>query len=748
MPTPTPRLLLIDGHSMAFRAFYALPDTMATSTGQVTNAVYGFTSMLVKLLEQEQPTHAAVAFDVSRHSFRTERYPAYKGTRKETPEAFKGQVPLIKEMLAALGIAALEREGYEADDILATLAAQGTAAGMEVLICSGDRDALQLVTGDVTVLYPVKGVSELARMTPEAVITKYGVPPAQYPDLAALVGEASDNLIGVPGVGPKTATKWVTQYGDLAALLAHADEIKGKAGESLRECLDQVRLNRELNALLRDVELPLKPDDFGLRAFDREAVYRLAEALQFGGLRDRIFAVDPGGATVGEATATGGSAIQREVLALKPGELAGWLAACGVGPVGVDVSGRGTPVGADAWAVALAYGEEAVVIDLAGVRADDEAALTTWLANPTAAKTLHGAKAARHALKSRNPEGPALPLAGVTFDTELAAYLCYPDQRGYDLSDLVVRHLGRELYPEEEEATQGAFELDLDNGSSAVGQREAARAGAVLDLVEVLGAQLADRKACLLLTDVELPLSEVLARMEQIGIAADVALLTELERDFAAQVATAASRAYAAIGHEVNLGSPKQLQEVLFGELNMPKTKKTKTGYTTDAAALAELYAKTGHPFLEHLLAHRDAAKLRVIVEGLWKAVQPDKRIHTTFQQTIAATGRLSSAEPNLQNIPIRTEAGRQIRRVFRVGQGFETLLSADYSQIEMRIMAHLSGDAGLIEAFRTGEDLHRYVGSRVFGVDPGEVTAAMRTKVKAMSYGLAYGLSAFGLYQ
>jgi len=727
---------------MAYRAFYALPDTMVTTSGQVTNAVYGFTSMLVKMLGDEQPTHLAVAFDVSRQSFRTERFPEYKGARKETPAPFKGQVPLIKEVLETLRVPVLEREGVEADDIIATLAGQAAAAGMEVLICSGDRDAFQLVNDDVTLLYPIRGVSEMTRMTPGAVLDKYGLPPEQYPDLAALVGESSDNLPGVPGVGPKTAAKWVAQYGGLAPLLEHAHELKGKAAENLRAAIDQVRINRELNALLRDVELPLTPDDLLLQGFDREAVHRVSDTLQFGALRDRLLAVDPAGE---DAAADDGPAagFDLDVLDLPPGGLAGWLAARGERPVGVDVSGRGAPAGGDAWGIALAEGEEAVAYDLAEIDPQDEKALAAWLADASRPKVLHGAKTAWHALAARG-----LELNGVTFDTELAAYLSYPDQRGYDLGDLVARHLGRELKVETDDAAQGAFDLDLDGSGTSHLAREATRAAAVADLAVALGGQLADRSATELLTDVELPLSSVLQRMESTGIAADLGYLTELERGFADQVAAAAAEAYDAIGREVNLGSPKQLQEVLFGELDMPKTKKTKTGHTTDAAALQELYARTGHPFLEHLLAHRDAAKLRVTVEGLLKSVQPDGRIHTTFQQTIAATGRLSSTEPNLQNIPIRTDAGRQIRRAFRVGPEFETLLTADYSQIEMRIMAHISGDEGLIEAFRSGEDLHRYVGSRVFGVEPAGVTAEMRSKVKAMSYGLAYGLSAFGLSQ
>ena len=724
---------------MAYRAFYALPDTLATSSGQITNAVYGFTSMLTNLLRDEQPTHLAVAFDAGRVTFRTERFPEYKGTRDATPDAFKGQVPLIKEVLDALHVSSVELAGIEADDILATLAVQAKAAGMEVLVCSGDRDTLQLVNGDVTVLYPKKGVSELARMDPSAVEEKYGVPPERYPDLAALVGETSDNLPGVPGVGPKTAAKWITAHGGLAALLDAADEIKGKAGESLRTHLGQVRINRELNALLTDVELPLGVADLALEGFDREAVHLVSDTLQFGQLRDRLLAVDPAGAADEETPA--GTDVELDLAVIAPGGLGTWLAAR-TAHVGVEVAGKAVPGGGDAWAVAVAEpGGEAAYLDLTQLGPDDEKSLAAWLADPGAAKTLHGAKAAAHMLAARG-----MDLEGVAFDTELAAYLCYPDQRGYDLGDLAVRHIGRELKVAEPDGAQGALDLSLEGETE--GQAEAVRAHGVAELAAALVGELKDRDATHLLDDVELPLSGVLARMERVGIAADTEYLTGLEKQFAQGVADAAADAYAVIDREVNLGSPKQLQEVLFDQLGMPKTKKIKTGYTTDAASLQDLFVKTEHPFLAHLLAHRDVSRLRVTVEGLLKSVATDGRIHTTFQQTIAATGRLSSTDPNLQNIPIRTEAGRQIRRAFQVGAGYESLLTADYSQIEMRIMAHLSGDEGLIAAFNSGEDLHRYVGSRVFEVEPAGVTAEMRSKIKAMSYGLAYGLSAFGLSQ
>ncbi len=731
-----PLLLLVDGHSMAYRAFFALPvANFSTSTGEATNAVYGFTSMLANLLRDERPTHVAVAFDAGRTTFRTERFPAYKATRDASPPEFSGQVPLIRELLETMRITTLDKPGIEADDIIATLTAAAVREGMEVLVCSGDRDALQLVSQDVTLLYPVKGVSELTRYTPQAVEAKYGVGPQQYPDIAALVGETSDNLPGVPGVGPKTAAKWITQYGGLGQILASAASVPGKAGESLREHLDQVRLNRELNAPLLDVELPVEVGDLAVRAWDREAMHRVFDALQFRVLRERLFAM------VGDEPEAADD-VDLDVVAVAEGTLGTWLAGRAGRTISIDVEGRGTPAGGDAWALALAEDAgHAVTVDLTSLAPADETALAAWLADPEAPKAVHGAKPTLHALAGRG-----LELAGVVFDTELAAYLCHPDQRNYELGDLAIRHLHRELRVDDSGNDSDQGSLDLDLAAGGANRRGGARAAAVAELTEALAAELSDREATHLLEEVELPLVAVLAAMERAGIAADVAELTELERSFGATMADAAGQAYAVIGREVNLGSPKQLQEVLFDQLGMPHTKKIKTGWTTDAAALADLFERTEHPFLSHLLAHRDAVRLKQTVEGLLRSVAPDGRIHTTFQQTIAATGRLSSTDPNLQNIPIRTEEGRRIRKAFVVGEGFETLLTADYSQIEMRIMAHLSGDEGLIAAFRSGEDLHAYVGSRVFSVPTGEVTPAMRSKVKAMSYGLAYGLSSFGL--
>nr|NLD41552.1 DNA polymerase I [Actinomycetales bacterium] len=710
--TTDARLLLIDGHSMAFRAFFALPvENFTTATGQSTNAIHGFLSMLLRVLENERPTHVAVAFDEGSTTFRTTEYAEYKAGRDETPVPFKGQVPLIREMLKALGITEVSRENYEADDILATLSTQGAGEGMEVLVVSGDRDTFQLVGDQVTVLYPVQGVTVLNRMTPAAVEEKYGVPPHRYPELAALTGETADNLPGVPGVGPGFASRWINQFDGLENVIARADEIGGKKGESLRAHIPDVLRNRRLNHLLTDMELPVTPADLTIEGGSREAVRQLCDTLEFNTLRDRLLALIP---VDGEATAVA-QAEERRVIP----HLGEWLAGQN-GRIAVDVA-------ADAAGVAtLIAAADRATTGSADLEVAPEPEAAAWLASD-APKSLHGAKAAWHQLRAAG-----LELEGVTFDTELASYLCFPGQRTYALPEMLARLLGREV---ESGDPSGQGELDLGLTDLQAEARE--RAVAIDDLTELLEQELEKRGASALLTDLELPVQVSLQRMEAIGVAMDDDLLERLEAEFDAHVNAAAAEAYREAGRELNLSSPKQLQEVLFEELKMPRTRKTKTGYTTDAEALSELFAQTGHPFLQHLLVHREQIKLRQIVDTLRKSIRDDGRIHTTFQQTIAATGRLSSFDPNLQNIPARTEEGLRIREAFVVSEGHECLLTADYSQIEMRVMAHLSGDEGLIEAFRGGEDLHRFVGSQVFGVTPSEVTSAMRNKVKAMSYGL-----------
>lgn len=747
------RLLLLDGHSLAFRAFYALPaENFSTASGQHTNAVYGFLSMVANLVTEEKPTHLAVAFDVSRATLhRTAEYPEYKSTRSAAPEEFKGQVELIQEALVALGVRTLSLEGHEADDIIATLATQTSDSEPEssTFICTGDRDALQLVTDSVTVLYPVKGVSELARYTPDAVEAKYGVTPTQYPDVAALRGDTSDNLPGVPKVGDKTAAKWITQYGSLSELIAHADEVKGKVGESFREHLPQVQLNRRITELTRDLDLGVTLADLIRNIPERADVNALFDRLEFGPqARDRFLgAFLPQGA----AEPVVESELEQASV-LHAGEVSDWLASHAPAGKrhGVVVVGPSGPARGDAQTITIAAsGGASGHIDLGSIGPDDEQALTAWLADDAVTKALHDAKAATHALSGRD-----LTLGGVTMDVALAAYLVRPGQRSYGLSELYQRHLQREL-PEVESGEKQLSLLDEEDDAAAEQKNAdaaATRARAVLDLADRLDVELDQVHGAGLLAEMELPLVPVLARMEERGIAVDGAALDDLRDGFADRGRQAQDAAYAAIGGEqINLGSPKQLQVVLFETLGMPKTKKTKTGYTTDAKALEDLLSKEtgetpGRAFLEALLLHRETTKMRTTVEGLIKTIGDDRRIHTTFNQTVAATGRLSSTDPNLQNIPVRTEDGRRIRKAFIVGEGYDCLLTADYSQIEMRVMAHLSGDEGLIEAFRTGEDLHSFVGSRAFGVPIDEVTPELRRRVKAMSYGLAYGLSAFGL--
>ncbi|OHV03086.1 DNA polymerase I [Mycobacterium talmoniae] len=736
-----PTLMLLDGNSLAFRAFYALPaENFKTQGGLTTNAVYGFTAMLINLLRDETPTHIAAAFDVSRQTFRAERYPEYKANRSATPDEFRGQIDITKEVLGALGITVLAEAGFEADDLIATLATQAEKEGYRVLVVTGDRDSLQLVSDDVTVLYPRKGVSELTRFTPEAVVEKYGLTPAQYPDFAALRGDPSDNLPGIPGVGEKTATKWIAEYGSLQGLVDNVDTVKGKVGDALRANLAAVVLNRELTDLVKDVPLAQTPDTLQMKPWDRDHIHRLFDDLEFRVLRDRLFdtlaAVEP---EVDEGFDVRGGA-------LAPGTVAAWLAehASDGRRAGLAVVGTHLAYDGDATALAIAAADgDGGYLDTAALTPDDDAALGGWLADPAQPKALHEAKLAMHDLAGRG-----WTLAGVTSDTALAAYLVRPGQRSFTLDDLSLRYLRRELRAETSEDQQLSLLDDSDGEDVQAVQTVILRARAVVDLADALDDELARIDSAALLSEMELPVQSVLAGMETAGIAVDLDRLQALQSQFGDQIRDAAEAAYAVIGEQINLGSPKQLQTVLFDKLEMPKTKRTKTGYTTDADALQSLFDKTGHPFLEHLLRHRDVTRLKVTVDGLLKSVAGDGRIHTTFNQTIAATGRLSSTEPNLQNIPIRTEAGRLIRDAFVVGDGYTELMTADYSQIEMRIMAHLSKDDGLIEAFNTGEDLHSFVASRAFSVPIEEVTPELRRRVKAMSYGLAYGLSAYGLSQ
>ena len=742
-------VLIIDGHSMAFRAFYALPpDNFVTATGQHTNAVYGFVSMLTRLLETERPTHVAVAFDVSRHSFRSEEYPEYKGTREATPEEFKGQVELIREVLDAMGIVSLSREGFEADDILATLAHRASQQGATVLVVSGDRDSFQTVTDSVTVLYPGTGPGDLRRMTPEAVEAKYGVPPHRYPEIAAIVGETSDNLPGVPGVGPKTAAQWINKYDGLDNLLARADEIGGKRGAALREHMDDVVRNRRLNRLLTDMDLGVAPADLARRATDVAAIDRLFDSLEFGRLRVKVrevAGIGMGQAPAAEPAEEAVPETQVEVrLADADCDIAAWTFAHPT--VALLVEGDMRPTRGDVSQIVLATADEALVIDPAELSPAQEGALTAVLAQASSL-IVHDAKGTRHALASRG-----WALGAPSFDTMLAAYLAHPDQRSHKLEDVVSRLLGMTI-EEGNTDSDALFDLgEIGEGPTAAQVRAGRLAAALHPLADKLRRALDESGETALLTDMEMPLSRLLTQMETVGIAADARVLDELSAELGADVEAARDGAWVAAGREVNLSSPKQLQEILFDHFGLPKTKKTKTGYTTNADALADLWAKTeesggaGHDFLGFLLTHRDRIKLKQMVDSLSATVASDSRIHTTFSQVAAATGRLASSDPNLQNIPAHSADSMRIRGAFVAGQGYESLMSADYSQIEMRLMAHLSGDEALIEAFNSGEDLHRTMASMVFGTPVAEVTGEERSRIKATSYGLAYGLSSYGL--
>lgn len=735
-----PTLLLIDGHSLAFRAFYALnPDNFKTSDGQHTNAVHGFISMLLNILQAEKPTHLAVAFDLSRSSFRTEEYPEYKGTRGETPPEFIGQTELLQEALAAMNIRTITRVNYEADDVLASLADQSAAKGFEVFVVSGDRDTFQLISDKTTILYPVKGVMNLVRMDDAAVLEKYGIHAKQYPDLAALVGETSDNLPGIPGVGPKTAAKWLQIHGDLAGVLDAAASISGKVGESLREHKELAIRNRRLNHLVRDLAFDFEQDDLELGGVNEAAVREVFAKLQFKTLTERVLRLrgsKPGSEVPSAVEAFKDAFADEKVEAifdeLEPPEsktfnvkeLSSWLMQTKqtIGVAFEIVDNQVTGVGFAT--------EEARILWIPKTNQELKDHLEPWLSDPTCVKAIHAAKDCSKVLFDIG-----ISFAGFDYDTLLLGYLLNPVRKNFSLDELALEYLGIAV----KRGDPNQLVADETTDASLDAWLSVSLAAKLFKLVEGEG-QLR------VYGEVELPTNTALARMEHHGIAIDTDKLEKLFERLSGEVVEIARQAYEIIGHEINLASPKQLQTVLFEELGMTGTKQLKTGFSTNAAALTELFEQTEHPFLARLLEHREVTKIRQIVETTLKAVGKDGRIHTNYVQTGTSTGRLSSENPNLQNIPIRSERGREIRDAFIAGKGFETLLSADYSQIEMRIMAHLSEDTGIIEAFISGEDLHRFVGARLFGVKPEDVTSAMRSTVKAMSYGLVYGLSEYGL--
>ena len=711
------KLLLIDGHSMAYRAFYALPvENFTTAMGQHTNAIYGFATMLISLIKEERPTHLAVAFDVSRKTFRSDIFPEYKANRASTPDEFRSQMSYLHEFIDGCGIEHFQLEGYEADDLIATISKKAESDGFEILICTGDRDSFQLVNEKTTVLYPKRGVSEMARMTPEAVIEKYGMTPAQYPDFAALRGDPSDNLPSIPGVGEKTAAKWVVEYGSLKELLSEVDKVGGKVGQALRDNIDNVIRNRELTQLVHDVPITFALDSMEWKGVDLEKIDPLLTTLEFKTLKDRLKPIAAAGSSPTKAKKSAANELQGDLFGapmkaefISAAELTKKIEAhAGEIAIAFDLTNESVDEKLVRYAVALNASDVFLV---------EGSSLGEWASSVTVPKIVYDGKALARISS----------LAGFSFDIDIAAYLVNPGTRASSFADI---------------ADKWGSPLDSSSAENLL----ASQAAGSFEIKRNLEADLAERNLTELFTNLELPIAELLAIMENRGVAVDIKELSRLLELFESEVAEETQKAHASVGHEFNVASPKQLQVVLFEELGLPKTKKIKTGFTTDADSLNWLFEKTSHPVLASLLRIREVKKLATTIDGLIAEVAGDKRIHTHFAQTVAATGRLSSVGPNLQNIPVRTEDGRKIRATFIAGKGYDALLTADYSQIEMRIMAHLSHDANLIKAFESGEDLHASIAGEVFGVKPGEVDPEMRRQIKAMSYGLAYGLSSYGL--
>ena len=726
-------LLLVDGHSLAYRAFYALPvESFTTSSGQPTNAVFGFTSMLINAIKEEKPTHIAIAFDVSRNTFRKEMFPDYKANRAKSPDEFRSQLPLIHQVIKSMQILGIEVEGFEADDVIATLAKKGEKEGMRISILTGDRDSYQLVNESITVLYARKGVSDIARMTPEAVFEKYELTPAQYPDFAALRGDPSDNLPSVPSVGEKTAIKWIKEYGSLTELINHAEEISGKVGDSLREHLEQVKLNRKMTELVKDVKIDCQISDLIAMPVNTDEVNRVFNELEFKSLRERLLGNSNLSKTKSEKDQakfinhTFSKETLRKLLEENSkSELA----------LEVDFEGNMLNYSNISWAISTE--QESIAFFESQLDSESKQLFEEFLQNENCKKIVHGAKDLFHVCSSKNIE-----FKGLKTDTEISAYLVNPGLRSYELEDVSMRILG--FVPENMDEQTGQLSLGEEISSEGLG----IRANLIYQISSTLEKNIEEKELSNLLNNLELPLIEVLFEMEQNGISVDLNKLNNLLKEFEKSAQEYEKEAFKLVGHEFNMASPKQLQTVLFDERKLPKTKKTKTGFTTDADALEDLFTKTKDPVLSSILKWRDITKLKQVVASLIPLADKNARIHSTFNQTITSTGRLSSTEPNMQNIPIRTEQGKRIRDCFVSDKNYECLLTADYSQIEMRIMAHLSKDPGLINAFKSGEDLHTTSASLVFGVKPNEVDENLRRQIKAISYGLAYGMGSYGLSQ
>jgi DNA polymerase I len=715
---PPRRLFILDGHSLAYRAFFALPSTLATTTGQVTNAVYGFTSMLIKLLAEERPDLIAVAFDVGKPVARLAMDAEYKAGRRETPEDFKPQLGLIQEVVGALRIPMLLVTDHEADDAIGTLALRAAEQGIEATIVTADRDFFQLVRPGVRVLFNRRGISDIVLFDEAAVEDRFGLPPSKYLEFVALKGDTSDNIPGVPGVGDKTAAKLVQQFGSVEELLARTDELKGKLKENIEAAGERLALNKDLARIVTDLPLEVEPEDAVMGEWDVEEVRRLFTSLEFRSLFDRLMELAKEAKPKVDVT-------ELDLRQVKPEELATLL---GDGPVGVVIQEEADVL------VGLAVsagGAQAAYAALEGPGPVGER-----LADPATQKWTHDAKALERVMLRAG----AL-LEGVAFDTMLAGYLLEPGTADYPLASLSERYLGTDLFGDQEEDAEGQLFTEDP------WRRVASEAAAVALLAPVLEEDIDRQGLRHLLEEVELPLASVLARMEAHGVALDVAYLEEMGESVRDRMATLKAEVFRHAGQEFNLNSPPQLREILYDQLGLQPGKRTPKGeLSTDASVLEKL--RDAHPIVDALLSWRELDKLNsTYLEALPKLVDPkDGRLHTSFNQTVAATGRLSSSNPNLQNIPVRSELGRQIRRAFIPGADDQVLLVADYSQIELRILAHLSGDTGLREAFGSGLDIHAATAATVFDLPPEHVDAEMRRRAKAVNYGLAYGMNAWGL--
>jgi DNA polymerase-1 len=713
------RLFLLDGHSLAYRAFFALPPSLATSTGQVTNAVYGFTSMLIKLLGEEKPDLIAVAFDTGAPTVRLEMDAEYKAGRPETPSEFRPQLGLIAEVLETMRVPIVRVEGHEADDALGTLAVRAADRGIDATIVTADRDFFQLVRPAITVMFNRKGISDIVRYDEAAVQERFGLPPAKYLEYVALKGDPSDNIPGVPGVGEKTATKLVQQYGSVEELLAHTDELKGKLKENVEASAERLALNKELARIVTDLDLDIEPEDCVMGIWDREEIRRLFTSLEFRTLLDRL-------EEIGTGTKPKVEVAELDLREIPVDELA--AIAAGDAPLGVRLEADREGI----HGVALsAGGAQAAFAAVRGVEP-----LVPWLARADAPKWAHDAKEFEAAAVAAGAE-----VRGIAFDTMLAGYLLDPAAADYPLRALGERYLGADVLGTVEEETGGQLFAE------APWRATAAEAAAVALLAPVMEEHIDKQGLRELLETVELPLASVLARMEARGVKLDVDYLQEMGASVRERMATLQVEVFRQAGEEFNLNSPPQLRVILYEKLGLSPGKKTPKGQlSTDASVLEKL--RDQHPVVDALLQWRELDKLNsTYLEALPRLVDPrDGRVHTSFNQAVAATGRLSSSNPNLQNIPVRTELGRQIRRAFVPGAPGQVLLCADYSQIELRILAHLSGDEGLREAFATGHDIHTATAARVFGLPEDKVDPGLRSRAKMVNYGLAYGMNAWGL--